>query len=136
VSRTVILDGKYPLRIRWRAVEEPIVPPPPTTITFVVWREDSILLVCRYVILRMHIAKTKSDFVYDITGNRTRYTCVDQLYLSWRLKIPRRSQSYLVSISVRNYQSGRSFNRAVDTDRQGLSSVYQLYSTPLLQHFF
>lgn len=43
MSRTVIFEGVYPDRTRYKAVEEPIVPPPPTTMTFVVAREVVIL---------------------------------------------------------------------------------------------
>lgn len=45
MSRTVIFDGVYPDRRRCSAVEDPIVPPPPTTMTFVVFRE--LAMVCK-----------------------------------------------------------------------------------------
>ena len=44
VSRTVMLPGVWPDLRRWRAVEAPIVPPPPTTMTLVDFREVAILL--------------------------------------------------------------------------------------------
>ena len=43
VSRTVIFEGVYPERMRCRAVEDPIVPPPPTTMTDVVAREVAMV---------------------------------------------------------------------------------------------
>jgi hypothetical protein len=42
VSRTVIFDGVYPERTRCSAVEEPMVPPPPTMITRVFALEGAI----------------------------------------------------------------------------------------------
>jgi hypothetical protein len=46
VSSTVMFEGVYPERTRWRAVELPMVPPPPTTMTVVFERDLSMLYLC------------------------------------------------------------------------------------------
>lgn len=39
-----MFEGVYPDRMRWRAVDDPMVPPPPTTMTLVVARRLAISL--------------------------------------------------------------------------------------------
>ena len=46
----VIFDGVYPERTRCRAVEDPKVPPPPTTMTVIFSREEVMFAV---VVLRV-----------------------------------------------------------------------------------
>lgn len=67
-----MLEGVYPDRMRCKAVEEPKVPPPPTTITFVVVRDVAIMRMPSLRLLVLRLRRSGFKLCYLVANS---YVC-------------------------------------------------------------